>query len=967
MISSISRSRKGFINFRDSNLTKLLQRDLKSQCRLSFVCCATPSGLCSDQTKKTIEFGKIVLGVKTKPSRNLTIDDKSVIIQTLTKLEQLQKNDMPDIVREKAEFELKAVEEHLFLGSQSKFDPKHIVRDECTEDSLSHILNEASSTMTPENPIEADHVSLCNTTGVMSEAEQKFLEMSDQWSAFKNGSPMSHVSGSCFSYSAVDTAQNIAMDTNEIVQIPTEIEISEVSEPVKELDFSSHDFEDVNEIEQGLKVPGSNNDDLNTSIQLLGSFIEEDEESDDDLMVLSSGSEDSAENVETNAPGDVKELSSIQNNHENEVKSTEEITTEKKSDMLHSNKDSMSFSTQNMSTNEKTKEKELVSTYLSDNEGKEEQNEDLGIQDEIKEKEVEEISNYQEINILGQNSVENAENEEMDGKEEKENEKSVELLQMENSSLKRNISELLRSRDSKERELNNIDIENMKKTIALLKKEKDSITSEANATKLNLESKLDSEMNKVSSFKKVQADLNVQNQQLQDQVSRLTQEVKDHSSTLLAVEKKTSDLTKELKFQLSVKSEEMKDLEKNFEKALESKQRELDEILLHTQKREEKLSALSKQNTELTNELGNLKQNFEIEIKPDNSEKIGSLMEKVNNYEEENEMLLQELSEMKNKLRIQCEERDKALEKLSIDLAKEVDNKHSLEMKIASLEKAANFEKARRNKTDGSIDIQFSINSEDSEELSFQDSMGETLLTKDTVEELTNSNEKNTVKSDLKPIIEDSIDLETNDTRTDNDSMIPKEICHDTKEKENKMELTTLNPPQTNDTRTASGTMISEEICHDTEEKENKMEIITLKPFAINDVDSHSDSNDIDEDIPQQENVMETVLFKEDENPKLSETRNDSTEENRFDLENDKENNSSERKASSRDVTSIEKPLSPRKNVYPNEVTELCSKENIEKLMSSKERFVIDETMLKQWEHLSISFRNHCKEYGISP
>lgn len=185
MISSISRSRKGFINFRDSNLTKLLQRDLKSQCRLSFVCCATPSGLCSDQTKKTIEFGKIVSGVKTKPSRSLTVDDKSVIIQTLTRLEQLQKNDTPDIVREKAELELKAVEEHLFLGSQSKFDldltdSKHLVREECTEDSLSHILNEVSSTMTPENLIEADHVSLCNTTGVMSEAEQKFLEMSDQ-------------------------------------------------------------------------------------------------------------------------------------------------------------------------------------------------------------------------------------------------------------------------------------------------------------------------------------------------------------------------------------------------------------------------------------------------------------------------------------------------------------------------------------------------------------------------------------------------------------------------------------------------------------------------------------------------------------------------------------------------------------------------------------------------------------------
>ena len=72
------------------------------------------------------------------------------------------------------------------------------------------------------------------------------------------------------------------MDANEIVQIPTEIEISDVSEPVKELDFSAHEFEDATEAEQKLKVSVDDGDDLSTSIQLLGSFIGDDEEESDD-------------------------------------------------------------------------------------------------------------------------------------------------------------------------------------------------------------------------------------------------------------------------------------------------------------------------------------------------------------------------------------------------------------------------------------------------------------------------------------------------------------------------------------------------------------------------------------------------------------------------------------------------------------------------------------------------------------
>ena len=45
VIADLARSRKGFVNYRDSNLTKVLQKDLKSHCKLAVICCITPSGM----------------------------------------------------------------------------------------------------------------------------------------------------------------------------------------------------------------------------------------------------------------------------------------------------------------------------------------------------------------------------------------------------------------------------------------------------------------------------------------------------------------------------------------------------------------------------------------------------------------------------------------------------------------------------------------------------------------------------------------------------------------------------------------------------------------------------------------------------------------------------------------------------------------------------------------------------------
>jgi len=83
VMADLARSKNGFVNYRESTLTRILQKDLKSQCKLAIICCISPSGLHTEQTRKTLEFGRYAKGVKTRPIVKDVIDNRSLIIKTL--------------------------------------------------------------------------------------------------------------------------------------------------------------------------------------------------------------------------------------------------------------------------------------------------------------------------------------------------------------------------------------------------------------------------------------------------------------------------------------------------------------------------------------------------------------------------------------------------------------------------------------------------------------------------------------------------------------------------------------------------------------------------------------------------------------------------------------------------------------------------------------------------------------------
>eukprot|EP00554_Chaetoceros_debilis_P012820 CAMPEP_0194126482 /NCGR_PEP_ID=MMETSP0150-20130528/60012_1 /TAXON_ID=122233 /ORGANISM="Chaetoceros debilis, Strain MM31A-1" /LENGTH=1592 /DNA_ID=CAMNT_0038820343 /DNA_START=79 /DNA_END=4854 /DNA_ORIENTATION=- len=82
VVTDLSKGQKKHINFRDSNLTRILQPYLTGNLKFVFICCITPSALFTEQTRKTLEFGTFASGVKTKATVEKVLDDRSMIIKT---------------------------------------------------------------------------------------------------------------------------------------------------------------------------------------------------------------------------------------------------------------------------------------------------------------------------------------------------------------------------------------------------------------------------------------------------------------------------------------------------------------------------------------------------------------------------------------------------------------------------------------------------------------------------------------------------------------------------------------------------------------------------------------------------------------------------------------------------------------------------------------------------------------------
>ena len=192
VISDLGRSRKGFVNFRDSNLTKVLQKDLKSHCRIAVICCITPSGIYTEQTRKTLEFGKHAGGVQTRPGRAIVKDNRSIIIKTLRDLYNTRSSPRAsDEKKEEAEMKWKEIERAFIIGEKpntvsdpnrkdegakvgAAWNEKDTLRDDDCRDDV------AQSRASEEDEE-------CELSIVLSVAQQKMTEIEEEWELMKCG------------------------------------------------------------------------------------------------------------------------------------------------------------------------------------------------------------------------------------------------------------------------------------------------------------------------------------------------------------------------------------------------------------------------------------------------------------------------------------------------------------------------------------------------------------------------------------------------------------------------------------------------------------------------------------------------------------------------------------------------------------------------------------------------------------
>lgn len=79
------------INFRDSKLTRILQPSLSGNSRISFICCATPTEMCLEETRSTLQFAARAKLVKTNARVNEVLDDRSIIKKLQRELEEARR------------------------------------------------------------------------------------------------------------------------------------------------------------------------------------------------------------------------------------------------------------------------------------------------------------------------------------------------------------------------------------------------------------------------------------------------------------------------------------------------------------------------------------------------------------------------------------------------------------------------------------------------------------------------------------------------------------------------------------------------------------------------------------------------------------------------------------------------------------------------------------------------------------
>jgi hypothetical protein len=80
------------INFRDSQLTRILQPSLSGNARIAVICCVTPSELYLEETRSTLQFASRAKIVKTRAQVNKVSDDRSLIRQLRRELAEARRH-----------------------------------------------------------------------------------------------------------------------------------------------------------------------------------------------------------------------------------------------------------------------------------------------------------------------------------------------------------------------------------------------------------------------------------------------------------------------------------------------------------------------------------------------------------------------------------------------------------------------------------------------------------------------------------------------------------------------------------------------------------------------------------------------------------------------------------------------------------------------------------------------------------
>mmetsp|Transcript_20718 Transcript_20718/g.23652 ORF Transcript_20718/g.23652 Transcript_20718/m.23652 type:complete len:662 (+) Transcript_20718:118-2103(+) len=78
--------RPKYINYRDSNLTRILQPQLSGNTMMAILCCVSPDSIYSEETRSTLRFASRAKLVKTKASKNcrsISDDSSSALVQHL--------------------------------------------------------------------------------------------------------------------------------------------------------------------------------------------------------------------------------------------------------------------------------------------------------------------------------------------------------------------------------------------------------------------------------------------------------------------------------------------------------------------------------------------------------------------------------------------------------------------------------------------------------------------------------------------------------------------------------------------------------------------------------------------------------------------------------------------------------------------------------------------------------------------